>query len=395
MDCRSSVPACNGRASRAIRFVWLGWCGWCGMACSVAEPPDQGADGPDGADRGIESLEDSGEGPAAGDTTESGTTEPLPEVRLDIGSATHVKIDADPDSMNCPDVSVAITPTIPTVLLMLDQSYSMTFDFGTNSNRWDAVYDTLFDPTSGVVYLLDSRVRFGMTLYSAYGIGPDRTDECPRLISQDPVFGEGEILDALYASEAPFGDTPTGESLDALIPDFAALESDGPKVIVLATDGEPDTCAEPMADMGQAESLAAAERAFAAGLPLFIISVGDDVGASHLQEMANLGVGKAVDDVDPAPYYQALSPAELVDAFLTIIGSVASCEFEIDGKVDTERACMGDVLVNGVPIECDRDWQVVGESTLTLLGEACENLKSGQPIEVTATWPCDIILPIG
>lgn len=335
------------------------------------------------------------EGADIPEETGSGTTEPLPSVRLDIGGGSFGKFDIDPDSMDCPDVSVAITPTIPTVLLLLDQSYSMTINFGAGTNRWDAVYDTLFDPQEGVVYMLHDRVRFGMTLYSAYGIGRDRTDECPRLISHEPVFGEGELLDALYASEAPFGDTPTGESLDALIPEFAAIESDGPKVIVLATDGEPDTCAEPMADMGQDLSLAAAERAFAAGLPLFIISVGTDVGADHLQDMANLGVGKPLGDPDPAPYYQALNPADLVDAFLTIIGSVASCEFEIDGKVDEKRACLGDVFLNGMPLECETDWAVVGESTLTLLGEACENLKSGHPIEITAEWPCNVIVPAG
>src|SRR5690606_6528892 len=159
MDRRSSVSARPGRASRAIRFVWLGLSGF---ACVPADPPASYTSGGSG-EEGIPPVEDD-EGADIPEETGSGTTEPLPSVRLDIGGASFGKFDIDPDSMDCPDVSVAITPTIPTVLLLLDQSYSMTINFGAGTNRWDAVYDTLFDPQEGVVYMLHDRVRFGMTL---------------------------------------------------------------------------------------------------------------------------------------------------------------------------------------------------------------------------------------
>lgn len=318
-------------------------------------------------------------------------------VKLDTPSIIE---DPDADDMTtCSDVQAMVDPTIPTVFLVLDQSFSMVEPFGAGTRRWDAVYDTLFDPTEGVVRLLDSRVSFGMTLYTGIReggfLGSMEPAECPALTTQEPVLGDPDVLDAIYASAEPIGDTPTGDSLDALIPVFAATVSDGPKVIVLATDGEPDTCAVPDPDLGQPEALAAAERSFAAGLPLFIISVGDDVGADHLQDMANVGVGKELDDPSPAPYYQALNPAELVDAFLEIVGSLVSCEFAVNGEVDLERACEGEVTVNGAPITCGTDWEVTSPSLLTLVGESCEMLKRGEPIELAATWPCDVIIPAG
>ena len=63
----------------------------------------------------------------------------------------------------------------------------------------------------------------------------------------------------------------------------------GPKYIVLATDGEPDTCAVPNPSNGQPEAIAAAPSSFAKGIPLFYISVGTDVSATLAQAMANAG----------------------------------------------------------------------------------------------------------
>jgi len=366
-----------------------------GVACTVEPPPSGGADDSASGEVGVQVPDEESSGGSGGSGSES-TTEPPPPVRLDLDNSMNFRMDlANNESGDtCPDVTVEVQATVPTVLLMLDQSFSMTDGFAGIQSRWDAVEETLFDPTTGVVWMLDEQVSFGMTLYSAFGV-QEMTDECPRLISEDAAFGNAAVLADAYAAEDPFGDTPTGESLDAIIPTFATVESSGPKVIVLATDGEPDTCAQPLPDDGQVEALAAAERAFAAGLPLFIISVGDDVGADHLQDMANVGVGKPVDDPDPAPYYQALDPAELVDAFLSIIGGLVSCDFQINGAVDPDGVCEGEVTVNGAPIECGTDWSVTGESTLSLLGEACENLKSGMAIEISAKWPCDVVRPIG
>jgi hypothetical protein len=69
-------------------------------------------------------------------------------------------------SGDCVDVQVQVEPIIPTLVLLVDQSGSMTSNFG-GQDRWDAVYETLMDPADGVVASLESSVRFGLTLYTS------------------------------------------------------------------------------------------------------------------------------------------------------------------------------------------------------------------------------------
>ena len=297
----------------------------------------------------------------------------------------------DPDvvTSGCGEVTVTLEPVVPTIVLLIDQSGSMTADFG-GQDRWSAVYETLMDPDDGVVAQLESQVRFGVTLYTSEdgNEGP----ECPLLTSVEAALENREAIDAQYGPATPNDETPTGESLQAVATSLAALDFEGPKAVVLATDGEPDTCDTPNPQEGQPEALAAAEFAFGEGISTFIISVGDDVGADHLQEMANVGVGKAPDDPMPAPYYEALDAGQLVEAFNEIIGTFISCELSIDGEVDLDQACEGTVRLDGEVLECGVDWDVPDESTLLLVGEACELLKDGASHSVDASWPCGAIV---
>lgn len=288
----------------------------------------------------------------------------------------------------CAEVEVTVEPQIPTLVLLVDQSGSMTSDFA-GQPRWDAMYDTLMDPTDGVVASLSSSVRFGLTLYTSQ----DGFDggECPLLTTVEPALDNYGPIDAEFAPAQPVDETPTGESLAAVALQLADFPAEGPKGIVLATDGEPDTCAQPNPQDGQPEALAAAEQAYALGITTHIISVGNDVGAQHLQQMANVGVGKAPDDPMPAPYYQALDAQELITAFEEIIGSFVSCTLAIDGEVDLEQACDGTVLLDGVELECGTDYDLPDASTLEILGDACATLQDGGDHGVTATWPCGAV----
>jgi hypothetical protein len=287
----------------------------------------------------------------------------------------------------CTEVTVMVTPVTPTVVLQVDQSSSMEDDFS-GTPRWDALYQTLMEP-GGVVDALQSDVRFGLALYSSENgtEGPS----CPMLTEVPPALDNHAAIDAVYTAADPIDETPTGESLALVAEGLAMFPEEGPKAIVLATDGEPDTCAEPNPQNGQPEVIAAVQAAYADGIETFVISVGDEVGADHLQEVANAGVGKPVDDPDPAPYYIALNAGQLVDAFGEIIAGFISCQLTIDGIVDLDKQCEGTVLLDGVELECPVDWHMLDESTLELLGGACETLKDGMSHEIDATWPCDAV----
>jgi len=308
--------------------------------------------------------------------------------KLDLGVDTGVLTGMMEGDSGCVDVQVQVEPIVPTLVLLVDQSGSMTDDFS-GQPRWDAIYETLMDPAEGVVADLQSQVRFGLTLYSS--VDGFEGGECPMLTTVDPALDNHGPIDAVFGPAEPLDETPTGESLAAVAQQLAAFQADGPKGIVLATDGEPDTCAVPNPQEGQQVSLDAAAQAFDLGITTFIISVGDEVGANHLQQMANVGVGKAPDDPMPAPYYQALDAQQLVDAFEEIIGSFVSCDLLIDGIVDLEQACDGAVFLDGMELECGTDYELPDASTLRLLGEACATLQDGSQHTVDATWPCGAV----
>ncbi len=215
--------------------------------------------------------------------------------------------------------------------------------------------------------------------------------ECPLLTTIEPALDNQLTIDEQYAPALPVADTPTGESLAAVAELLADFAQDGPAGIVLATDGDPDTCAAPNPNNGQQESLDAATTAFGEGITTYIISVGDEGGADHLQQMANVGVGKLPDDPDPAPYYQALDAMQLVDAFEEIIGSFVSCELIIDGEVDLEQACSGTVTLDDMELECGTDYEVPEPSLLVLQGAACQTLQDGDDHTVDASWPCGAV----
>jgi hypothetical protein len=215
--------------------------------------------------------------------------------------------------------------------------------------------------------------------------------QCPMLTSVPPALNNYAAIDAVYGPEQPIDETPTGESLAAVAMDLAAFAEPGPKGIVLATDGQPDTCAEPNPQNGEPESLQAAQDAYAMGIETFILSVGPDVAQNHLQEMANVGKGLAPDAANPAPYWQALDPQQLVDAFNEIVGSFVSCNLAVDGIVDLSQYCEGTVTIDGNVLECDVDWTMPDESTLVLLGDACATLQDGGEHSVAATWPCGAV----
>ena len=108
--------------------------------------------------------------------------------------------------------------------------------------------------------------------------------------------------------------------------DAGTQPPDGPPIVVLVTDGEPNGCAS----NPRAAVVNEVRRAFTAGIRTFVISVGTGVAASHLQDIANAGVGRAAG----APYWVATDPSGLVTAVNTIVVGARSCEMDVTGEID-------------------------------------------------------------
>ncbi len=301
------------------------------------------------------------------------------------------------DAAACPSVVANLKPITPTVMLLLDQSGSMTSAYGGGLSRYQAMTKALADPTTGIVKVLEGQVKFGATLYTSNGGNAGGT--CPILTGVNPAMNNYAAIAGLLDANAPAGDTPTGESITAITAGLQAIppNPDGtasPMIIVLATDGEPDTCAVPNPQNGQPEAIAAAQAAYAAGIKLFILGVGSDVGAPHLQDMANAGAGNPIGGATNAPYYQATDPASMVMAFQQIINGVRTCTFSVSGTVDLSLAHSGTVILNGMPLvyQGANGWHMLDEHTMELDGDACQQFLSDPSVILTATFPCGVII---
>jgi hypothetical protein len=294
----------------------------------------------------------------------------------------------------CQSLSITPSRVIPKVMLLVDQSGSMTQDFGGGQNRWEATHSAI----TSVISDFEAIVRFGLTTYQSNdgNINPP----CPIMDTQvDMNLNNFSTVNASYPVVFPGGeDTPTGDSIDAVVSIIQAdpPPAEGPTIIVLATDGEPDTCEVPDPQNGQAESVGAATAAHAAGIDLFVLSVGTDVSGAHLQEMANVGAGlPANGSGGDASFWVSTDPAQLENAFFDIITSSISCDVQMDERFDDKaQACNeGDVRLNGTPLSCPSDWQVKPgvDDVIELVGAACDTFKSGDTT-FSANFPCGAIV---
>jgi hypothetical protein len=280
--------------------------------------------------------------------------------------------------LECPQLEEVLVPQIPTFQLVIDQSGSMAEDFDGNS-RWEAVEGTLVGP-DGVVTQLQSNIRFGASFYDNPMMGT-----CPDVLSIAPQLDAGDEIAALFASEMPGGDTPTGESIELITGELLDDVWEGEKVMVLATDGEPDTCEvpEPMnqaeTDMVRGVAVDAVAAAYAAGIRTFVISVGPEIAEEHLQELANAGQGVQAGGSD-AEFYVANDNASLVAAFNSIVAGLRPCTFTLESPLPATAAPACSLTINDAsfPYDDPEGWVVRDdEITIELQGAACDAIQEG------------------
>ncbi len=296
-----------------------------------------------------------------------------------------------PDA-SCPDVHFMATKTTPYVELLLDRSGSMT---GTDISptRYGALH-TALTGSGGAVTASQGDVYFGAALFAG--------DEspCPPSANLDGMsvpraLNNASVIDALISNNPPNGgSTPTADWITAVHNDFTAhpVPMGAAPIILLATDGEPNSCSNGN-DNGQ--SVLAAKAAYAAGIRLFIVGLqpagGTPLNPQFLQDMANAGAGVQTGQPN-APFYTSESPSQMTTAFQQIIGGVLSCDLQLSGTVDTSQASSGTVTLNGTPLQYGTDWTLVNGNTLELLGNACNTLKSSTNPTVDAAFSCGAVI---
>ncbi len=339
---------------------------------------------------------------------------------------------------DCIEVDVEFEPVIPNVVLLIDQSGSMNagdgfgpavedaitagtytpWDCGDEEDyRWNVVRNVLFHPDTGVVKPLENAVRFGYASYT------NRGDACPELEEVAIDFGTHATMLAEHGcSDFPSsGDTPTRESLTQVAEQFALAELEGPKIIVLATDGLPDNCTcnnwsnqggecangncedDEMVDRGgtmlcpeQAEQydvVIEAQRIHEElGITIEVINVSNPNNATlaaHLDDVAERGgavSGASIDGFDPAA---------LTTAFQSIIDGVRSCAIDLDGSITAGKEDTGEVSLDGEMLVYNGPdgWIVNSPTQIELVGAACETIKSGDH-DLEINFPCNAFVPV-
>jgi hypothetical protein len=360
----------------------------------------------------------------------------------------------------CIKAEVEFTPVIPNVVLLIDQSLSMTDGEGfgalveqeiaagtytpwgcpTNEGdppdspdqedydwRWNVVRSVLFNPVGGVVPSIQDSVRFGMALYSSEN-GSIGGTSCPILtevpiVEADVNFQNYDAMLAQMRCGELITDTPTRESLAATADKFALLDIEGPKIIVLATDGEPDNCDCPNwtpaqnppeecldseetnwvergvppvlmkpSEAEQYDVVQEAKRVYEElGITVHVIDVSKPNNASlrqHLTDVAHAANGEI---------YDGTKPSGLVDAFQTIVDGVRSCVIDLKGMILEEKQDEGTVTLDGATLTYLPDgigdgWKLNTPSQLELVGEPCELIKSGKH-DIKVDFPCDVFVP--
>jgi hypothetical protein len=348
----------------------------------------------------------------------------------------------------CAALSVVSTPQIPTVELLVDTSSSM---WDLEPPAWPVLYDALMNETTGVVKSLESKIRFGFASYKGHEGATSETDAaCATMTMVEPALDNlgaiKETYDAVGASYVPESwpkwETPTNYAINyaarALV-DFMP-DPPGKKYILLVTDGNPNTCEVVNPQCGQDLAIKAAQDAFAAGIGLFVLGLGDIVsdpdnycptaarcGPLHLQDLANAGVGAPVHPTptcdDPTasscifkneacnkggvlqatytpgapdvgkPFAVDTSAsnatAELIEALNILLSDAVSCTVDMDAIV-TGDASLGNVVLGGTPLAYDdpNGWKLESNAySVTLQGSACATFKAGSQLDID--FPCD------
>jgi hypothetical protein len=298
-------------------------------------------------------------------------------------------------SSGCVDITRSYDSEPPTVLLLIDQSLSMSFAFG-DATRWEVLREAIIDPDQGLLAALDQTARIGLMLFTGQN-GFANPLGCP-LITEVPIaFGDVDVVRSTYLAASPKGDTPTGESIDRAAAALNAIQSRAPKYILLATDGVPDTCAQPTLKQGQGlpQALDAAARAFQQGIRMYTLGVSDAVGDQNLQQLSNVGVGKdpslvyGTDADAEQPISASSDPRLLANQLKGIIGDVRTCTVALGTTVGSDRALDGRVLLDGQPLGNDprNGWTFADDETLLIHGAACRRIL-GDSQQLQVRFPC-------
>jgi hypothetical protein len=331
----------------------------------------------------------------------------------------------------CEVVHLNASPSTPDMLIVLDRSGSMQVE-----GRWVPSSNAV----RSVVKRLQSQIRFGLALFpdpaatgsmnnnnngvqidaSACISDPDPLDCISKLLADAGVMvntdtssgpcaagkivvpadlNSGDAIESALNMTQPNGGTPTPETLQRLVEDFAVPAGPDavvrPKYILLVTDGQP-TCptgggsltTQPDID----SSNAAIEMLAARGARTYVIGYnttgpGNELVSSVLDGFAQRG---GTGDTKHRPVE---NEASLLAEFQRIAGAAVSCTFVLDKA--PPRADYVLVKVNGTQVNLNdpNGWALINGRTVELRGATCDMLQRDGDHLVDAEVRCEVVAP--
>ena len=382
----------SGRALKSL-FVVLAVGGFVAASCTFNPGPagsSVGSTGTGYAGNGIlgQANHTGTTGQATGSAGSTGTT----------GTAAGNGNNPTPDGANCGAAQVGLQNVPPDLLIVEDKSGSMGNDLmdvkcmrgAACVTKWSQVVPAI----SMVVMQTDTTIRWGLKYFAnngTCGVNPG---------AAVPIgMNSGAAIIASLGMTMPGGSTPTRLAVQSGADYLMTVMDPNPKYMLLATDGEPNCAPGQATDADdQAGAVAAVMAAAAAGIPTFVVGVGNVAPAiATLNMLADAG-GRP--QAGATHYYPVSSTADLVTVLGTIGNMIASCSFGL-GQPPPVPNNVG-VYANGqtnmkIPQDTTHmnGWDYgAGMKSIVLYGAACDNVKSKAYKTVEAIYGCPgMIIP--
>lgn len=339
-----------------------------------------------------------GLGGAAGTTGNAGKGGSTPVIIVTGGSTGTdggvVSLDA-----NCGTKTQSAKMIPPDIMLVMDRSLSMTNDVddkqcpgatgnlgncGANS-KWEIVLPVL----NQVITNTDAMVNWGM-----FYLGDEPAQCGVATAPVVPIAATNATAVTTSLTTNLFNGqtgTPTRRAIQGAVSYVSGLADQNPKFLLLATDGQPNCAtANSLNTDDTTGTQQAVADALTAGIPTFVVGIGNTNAAASLNQLAIAGGRPQMGGA--TSYYQVNDATALASALGTIVGQAASCTFNIGTAPDGTTVKGLGVYGDGTPIPMDASngWSFKDASmtSIVLTGPICDQVLTGTIHDVTVAFVC-------